>query len=310
MNTSSGVLIAILAALAAGAFLATTGVLQQRAASQRPQREQLSWRLIASLARYRIWLVGLGTAALAHLSKGVALAFGTLVLVQPLIVSELIFAVPVSVRQRGLRLHARERGAILAVVAGLAIGIYAAYPHGGDPLPGLTAWGTAVGAVVVVAGTAVAVGRKIQPPVQASLYALAGAVVLALQSALFAATAALFKQGVVEAFTAWQPYALIPASVGGMLLVESAYQAGPLPASMPVMDAVLPAAGIALGIALFGEEIRTGALPLLGAAVGLVLLIAGTILLDTSPLVRRLELVEETEQVDTPDSSPTHESGG
>lgn len=125
---------------------------------------------------------------------------------------------------------------------------------------------------------------------------------MALQSSLFAATIALFKQGFVPLFTSWQPYTLIPVSIGGMLLVESAYQAGPLAASMPVMDAVLPSAGIALGVGLFGEQIRTGALNLFGTFLGLALLLTGIVTLDRSPLVRRLERMEQKEQPDTPGS--------
>lgn len=299
MGSITSTVIAAVAALAAGAALAATGVLQQRVASTRPEREQLSPRILVSLARSPMWLAGIGIAVLSYAFQAVALAFGPLALVQPLIVSELIFAIPVSVRLRGIKLRRREWAGIAAVVVGLVVGIAAAYPHGGNPLPPLTSWGIALGAVVVVAALSVGIGRQMEGPVQASLYALAGALIMALQSSLFAATIALFKQGLLPVFTSWQPYTLIPVSIGGMLLVESAYQAGPLAASMPVMDAVLPSAGIALGVGLFGEQIRTGVLNLFGTFVGLGLLFFGIVNLDRSPVVRRLERMEEKEQPDT-----------
>lgn len=78
------------------------------------------------------------------------------------------------------------------------------------------------------------------------------------------------------------------ASIGGLLLIQSAFQAGPLAASMPVMDAVEPAVAIAAGVTLFGESVRTG-WPAGGVALaGLLLLFAGIVLLDTSPLLKAL----------------------
>jgi hypothetical protein len=78
--------------------------------------------------------------------------------------------------------------------------------------------------------------------------------------------------------------------------VQNAYQAGPLAASMPVMDAVLPTVAIALGVGLFKEPIRTSWWGLAGASTGLALLIIGIVALDTSGAVRRQHQVEEKEK--------------
>ncbi len=81
-----------------------------------------------------------------------------------------------------------------------------------------------------------------------------------------------------------------------MFLVQNAYQAGPLAASMPVMDAVLPMVSIGLGVGLFGEHVRTTAWGLAGAAAGIVALVVGIVLLDTSPIVRRQQRQERKER--------------
>src|SRR5205085_939039 len=80
---------------------------------------------------------------------------------------------------------------------------------------------------------------------------------MALQSALYKATITALERDKFGVFTHWQAYALIIASFLGLYLVQNAYQAGPLAASMPVMDAVLPTVAIALGIGLCGEPINT-----------------------------------------------------
>src|SRR5689334_21267911 len=126
--------ISAVTAILAGLSIAAGGVLQQRAASRRPSGERLSATLIHRLVTDKVWLAGIGLAALSYGFQAVALTFGPLALVQPLIVSELLFAVPVSVRLRKLRLRKRDWLTVAMIVAGLAIGIIAADPHKGHPI--------------------------------------------------------------------------------------------------------------------------------------------------------------------------------
>lgn len=289
-------LIVVVAGLAAGLCFALGGVLQQQEASRRPEDESLTPGLLLQLARRPVWLAGIGLAAASYGFKSLALAFGPLSVVQPLIAAEIIFAVPLSVRRHGRRLHAREWTAAGAVALGLAIGIYAAAPQTGDPLPPAGSWVLALGAVVVIAGTAVVVGRRLRGAPRASLFALAAAALLAAQGALLSATVAQFKGGVAAGFSSWEPYAMAVAAIAGTTLVQSAYQAGPLAASMPVMDAANPAIAVSLGVVLLGESVRTGLLPLLGTGVGIALLVGGIVALDTSPLVRRVQREEQRER--------------
>ena len=110
------------------------------------------------------------------------------------------------------------------------------------------------------------------------------------------ATVALFKEGILTALSTWQPYAMGVVSFIALTLVQSAYQAGPLAASMPVMDAANPIVGIAIGLALFDERVDLSGWHLPGAIIGVALLVIGVILLDTSPLVQRVQRIEDAEQ--------------
>ena len=287
------IIISAVAAIAAGMALAATGVLQQRAASSRPDDEQFSLRMLARLARDKTWLMGIGAAVLSYGFQALALAFGPLALVQPLVVSELLFAVPVSAKMRGIRLGRREWTAMAIVVAGLGLGIASAHPRKANPLVPIELWAYALGGIALLVTLALLIGRQLTGPAKASLFALAGASVMALQSALYKATITALERDKLGVFTHWQAYALIVASFLGLYLVQNAYQAGPLAASMPVMDAVLPTVAIALGIGLFGEPVNTSWWGLTGASVGLVLLISGIVALDTSGAVRRQQRVEE-----------------
>lgn len=290
--------IALGAALVAGGFLSATGVLQQRAASRRPSHEALSLRLLWSLAHDRMWLMGLGTGVLSYAFQSLALAFGALALVQPVFLSELLFAVPISVRINKMSLGAREWMGLLSVAGGLAVGVVSAWPQRGNPLPSVMSWIEAIVLITAAAGGAVLAGRRAQGPLRSSLFAFAAAAVMALQSSLLAATVALMKQSPAAMFGSWQPYMLVPVTAVGVTLVMSAYQAGPLAASMPVIDSCEPSVAIAIGITLFSEHIRTGPSNLAGTAVGLLLFFVGVVLLDTSPVVHALQRLQERAEED------------
>ncbi|MDQ3900824.1 MAG: DMT family transporter [Actinomycetota bacterium] len=296
MSPLANTLISAAAALVAGMCLATTGLLQQGAASKEPSDKQFSLQLIVDLMRDRTWLAGIGAAVASYVFQAVALATGPLSLVQPLVVSELLFAIPISARRHQIRLGLREWAGLLTVTGGLVIGIVAANPHRGHPIQPFSSWIWALVTVVVIATIGVVIGKTISGPARASLFALSGAAVMALQSALFAATIAELRRDIGHTFLTWQPYALIVASFTGLFLVQNAYQAGPLAASMPVMDAVLPMVSIGLGVGLFGEHIRTTWYGLTGAAAGILALVIGIVVLDTSPVVRRQQRQERAQR--------------
>ena len=83
----------------------------------------------------------------------------------------------------------------------------------------------------------------------------------------------LQNRGIVEVLDGWYLYALLGVGLLGLLLVQSAFQAGPLALSLPALSAVEPIASSALGVILFGERVRSDPLSLVLelAAGGLIL---------------------------------------
>ncbi|MEV8596775.1 DMT family transporter [Streptomyces sp. NPDC052012] len=281
--------IAVLASLAAGVCFAVAGVLQQWAASARPDSEALTVRLLGHLVRDPLWLCGIGLAVVAYGFQSLALAFGPLSLVQPLIVAELVFAVPLSARLHRMRLGRREWWGTGAVAVGLALALASARPHGGDPeAAGAVSWALVVGAVTAGACGALVIARRLDGPWKASATALAAGAVMGTQSVLLAATVDKLRHGLVAALGAWQTYALVVASVCGLLLIQTAFQQGPLAASMTVLDATEPVVAVTVGTVLFGESVHVG-WPVSGVTLaGLALVGWGIVRLDTSPVIAAL----------------------
>lgn len=289
-------LIVVLAALAAGACFASAGLLQQRAARTRTSDESLSPRLLGDLVRQPMWLGGITLAVLSYGFQALALANGPLSIVQPLIVMEVVFALPVSARLNHVRMGRRDWFGAVLVTGGLAAALWAARPTRGDPTAPFGAWLIVLIAVAAVVAAALLIGRRGTGPLRASFYAAAGAAVMGTQSALFAATIQRLQQGFVPLFTAWQTYLLVVASIGGLLLIQSAFNSGPLAASMPVIDAIEPTMAVAIGVLLFGESLAGGLGRHLLAALGAAVALTGIILLDTSPVTRRMQQKERQSQ--------------
>lgn len=267
-------------ALAAGASFAAAGVLQQRAAARMPANRSLSARLIVDLARHPSWLAGIGLAGASYGLQALALSASPLAVVQPLLVSELVFAIPVSARLQGRRLGVQAWLGLVAVSAGIGAAVWGVAPSGGDDgTPGR--WVVVAGTMAVVAVILAAIGRRRRPLVKASLYAAAAALAFALSSAFLASVVDGFKTIGLSEVLQPEPYALTAASLAGLVLIQSAYQAGPLAVTMPMLDWVEPLAAVVLGVFVLGESIDTSAPHLTALALGAVGALGGIAALDS-----------------------------
>jgi len=282
-------IVAVIAALAAGCMFAVGSVLQQSAARQTPTSESLSWRLLVDLAHRRRWLLGISSDAVSFGLQALALAFGPLALVQPLTVTGLIFAVPLAVRRRGRRLHRREWLGTVAVAAGLAAFLAAAAPTEGLPQTTSTRWVLVVVSVAGLMAAGVLLGKVLGGVVRPSLYGLAAATAFGLLAALTKASTHLLGEGAATFFTSWQPYAMAAVAVAGAIVQQSAFQAGPLPASLPVMDAVEPTVAVCIGVFAFNEHLGSSPLAIAFEVAGVCALITGIVVLDRSPLIAELQ---------------------
>ena len=287
--------IAIVFAVAAGACFAAANLAQQWASrSSRPPA--LSPRLVVELFRNRTWLLGFGLVAASYGLQSVALSFGPLSLVQAILVSEILFAAPVSAWLHHQRVGPRLVLGAAAVAVGLPLALASASPHGGNPEASGPAWLLTIAAVGAVAGLAVAARPLLHGVARASALAFAGAVVMGSQSALLDVSLENLRRGPAAVAGAWQSYVLVVASLLGGWLIQSAYRDGPLVASLPMLDAGEPTVAVLIGVLLFGEQLDTGGVRLPLAVLGIALVVAGIVLVDGSPTARLVALREEEER--------------
>src|SRR6202011_351659 len=101
-------LVAISCALFSSLLYALASVLQHRAAIAQPQESSLHLGLLARLVTKPLWLAGIAADGFAFVFQFVALGHGSLILVQPLLVCGLLFALPLGAWLAGTKLTHRD----------------------------------------------------------------------------------------------------------------------------------------------------------------------------------------------------------
>jgi hypothetical protein len=274
---AAAIVFATLSALssACGAVLQRLAVVDAQSTPAGPR-----WRTAVALVRRPAWLLGalflIGTFGF----QALALYFGPMAVVQPVLVLELIFALGL----RAFLLHndiaSRTWSAALMICLGLAGFLVAASPGEGSGIPDARQWLLAVGTRGLAVAVLLLLARRGSPGRRAALFGAATAVVWSVDAAFVKQSVDVLAHGGLPGLlTNWAFYAMVATGVLGTVLLQGAYAAGPLAASQSALLIVDPLASIALGVELFHEQLRTGPGYMLGAVISLAVLAAGVVML-------------------------------
>jgi drug/metabolite transporter (DMT)-like permease len=274
----------------AAALLTGVGfVLQQHAAEQAPKALFLQLGLIKDLLRRRRWLIGLGVMVAGELVSAWSVSHLWLTLAEPLLTTSLLFALALAVPLSGQRLRATELiGAVVLSggVAALSVARTANSPARSFATP--SGW-LAAAVIAAVALAFVQAGRTRQGLARATLTGAAAGLVFGISDALTRQTVHVMDTHSVTALlTTWPGYSLVGATLVGLWLMESAFNAAPLHASLPAISAAEPAAGIALGVVVFGDAISISPVMIAVQIIGLLAMVAGVILVSRAPALSEL----------------------
>ena len=282
----------ILEALGAALCYAVASVLQQNGAAQAPSEHALKVSLLLGLVRRPVWILGIGADVIGFLLQFLALGHGSLVLVQPLLVCGLLFALPLGAAMTDRRwLTGREWLGSGVVVAGLALFLVVANPAPGAATTSGLAWTIVSLATLLPALILTLASLRATPAVAASLQATGAGFLYGLAAAFTRTVAHLATAGpgsaghtLVQVLITWQTYGLLAVGIGSLLLSQTAFQGGPLGWSLPALTAVDPVVAIVIGALAFSEPIRSDPLGVAAETAGMALMIGGILLLNRSRL--------------------------
>jgi hypothetical protein len=113
--------------------------------------------------------------------------------------------------------------------------------------------------------------------------AIAAGIVLGLNAVVTKAAATNFKHGVGSGITSWETYAVAVFGLGGLLLMQSAFQAGEIEWSLPALTVTNPVLSIVVGLTLLGETVSAHGPVLILLVISLAVMVWGVIALARSP---------------------------
>jgi hypothetical protein len=271
----------VVAAALAGAVFAAIGiVVRQRATMDVPRDQGVSTVMWSTLLRRRLWWAGTASAVMGYGFQAVALAYGSLLLVAPLMVSALLFALPLSARLSHRRVSRGEWGWAGLLTIALAVFISLARTKPGDyegaEVPAIVVTGVCL---VFVAGCLL-VALRLSNWRRAILLAVGVGVLFGVVAVLTKLVMHIVREGnMLRLMTTPVLYVVIAVGVIATLLQQSAFHAGSLRASVPAMLVLEPVVAVLLGEIVLEEHLAVSKPAAVALAVAFVTMVVATIAL-------------------------------
>lgn len=283
MSSQSAVfLVAVPAAVASAASIGLAAAVQHRATRQVPTSGILRLGLVLNLIRRPLWLVGIGAILMGLVLQLVALSSGPLILVQPLLVTAVLFGAWFSALLAGTGV---DRVIVLgsaACAVGLAGFLLLASPTGPSTE---VATGAATLPLTLVFGVIVVAclitGARTAGAVQVGALALATGVLYGVTAALLKIVTTEFRAGGLdELFRHPTLYAVCILGPTGFLLSQNTFQHSALVApALAVMTIVDPVVGVVIGVAWLGEQVGSSPWAIAGEVLSALVVAWGVMLL-------------------------------
>jgi len=291
-------LTALLAALGAALGFAISSPLQHHAAGSAPGGTG-AFRLLGHLVHQPRWVVGQVLALMSFGLHAYALHVGVLALVQPIVVSGIVFAVPI---RAALSRHLPPRGEVIAVVitaVGLATLLVAAGNVSNNGMP--PDHGRALVMTIVLVGLAATayllVGQAQTAAGRAGLCGITAGLLFGLVSCMVKLTLDLGDRGVPGPLSLWPIPTLVLLGLSGVAVNQRAYRLGALSASMPILNIVNVGVALTLGLLVFHEVPAHTPGALAGQAFALACICFGLIKLSAHAEIPQLEGHPEVAEV-------------
>jgi hypothetical protein len=271
-------LTAVVAALGSSLAYAITAVTEQLSTKRVQRRRALSPELLLDLIKQPLWLAGIAANVASFALQVVALRFGPLALVEPILVCDLIFAGLITAVLRK-RADPVTGAGVVACTVGVAGFLVIARPSAGrqtisliEALPLLAGF-----AAVLVGCLALARWNRTVRPLALAL--ACGAAFAVTDFSIKLATAE-HGGGLAGLFTHWPIYAVAIIGPMGFVLNQNAFQASTLLAPVLAIITITDTIGdVALGWLLLDEKLASGPLEIAGQAASLLVMIVGIVVL-------------------------------
>jgi drug/metabolite transporter (DMT)-like permease len=276
-------------AVAAAFSNALISVLQRMGVEDAGEEDTLKLSLITHAIRRGVWLAGFALMIGSFVLQALALHFGDLTEVQPILVTELLFLVLILSVAFDFQTGPREWIGVILATAGLAGFLYFSSPTPGNKLPGNLDWLLVGSSCVFLMIVCTVLALRGPRWFRAAMFGTAAAIGYAFTASLTKEMTHFIAVDWPTMFLHWQTYGVAVFGLLSVFLTQNAFHAGPIGASQAALVLVDPLVSISIGIALFGDILQTSGAHGPLEAISLLLLIVGGFILSHSSAVAILK---------------------
>jgi len=277
-------------ALVAAFLFALAATLQQKGALDLPTISLADPKSLVRLAGQKMWLLGTLALLTGYLFQAGALDRGRLSIIQPLLVTTVVFALPLGYFLTRQHVGRREVIGALVIIVGLGVFVYFGDPAGGNENAPNSEWAIAIGLASVLSVLLLVFGSGGSLSMKAAVYGTVAGILFGLSSSLTKPTLDYLHESVGTMLSHWECYALAVAGALGFVLQQVSLGTGRLAPSVATVSVANPVVGILIGILLLDERLSRPGWHVLLAVIGLALALVGAVVISLAREATKQEL--------------------
>ena len=233
---------------------------------------------LARMLLVPVWLLGTLLLLVGYGTQAAALDGGRLVVIQPLLVTTIVWALPLGHWLTGQHVDRRQVGGAAIVVVGLGLFIAVGDPDAG--VDDTADWAFLVAMLVIGALVAMLAGflhRTRAPARRAALLGVCAGLLFGLAATLAKPVIETLHEGLAATAADWRTWALLGIGLVAFLLQQLSLATGQLAPAMAAVSVSNPAISVVLGIALFDERLTGTGWQIVVAVAALFAALAGAV---------------------------------
>ena len=266
-------------ALVAAFLFAVAATLQQKGALHLPEVSLTDPASLLKLVRQTTWLFGTIALLCGYVFQAIALDEGRLSIIQPLLVTTVVFALPLGYWLTNQHVGPKEIIGAAVIMSGLALFTVLADPAGGKENAPNAEWAVVIILIVVVSVVLLRFGGRdgADPGTRAAVYGTVAGMLFGLSAALTKPTLTFLSESISTMLSHWQPYVLAVAGILGFVLQQVSLGTGRLAPSVATVSTINPIVGILIGTILLDETWSRPTWHIAVATIGLLMALVGAV---------------------------------
>ena len=266
-------------ALVAAFLFALAAALQQKGALNLPTISLAQPMSLVRLVGQTTWLLGTLALFTGYLFQAGALDRGRLSIIQPLLVTTVVFALPLGYFLTKQHVGRREVVGAVVIIIGLGLFVYFGDPAGGNENASNAQWAITIGLLSLLSALLLVFGGSGGLSAKAAVYGTVAGILFGLSSALTKPTLDFLHESVGTMLSHWECYALAVAGVLGFVLQQVSLGTGRLAPSVATVSVANPIVGILIGVLLLDERLSRPGWHVVVAVIGLGLALVGAVVI-------------------------------